>query len=115
MLRKRVQQQTAAITAQKAKPTPRRNAAWLSWKQWRSRVLEDINSSRPLGDIVEHIRLTEMMSLHQPETARPAGVRGHRGPRAGQRLREEEKMRVISREIHHLRTGLVLELALCRL
>jgi diguanylate cyclase (GGDEF)-like protein len=102
MLRKRVQQQTAAITAQsEADAAQERRTAQL--EQWRSRVLEDINSSRPLGDIVEHI--TEMMSymLH----GAPCWCEITEGPVLGKPPAKREKMRVISREIHS-RTGLVL-------
>lgn len=102
MLRKRVQQQTAAITAQsEADAAQERRVAQL--EQWRSRVLEDINSSRPLGDIVEHI--TEMMSYML--NGAPCWCEVTEGPVLGKAPAKREKMRVISREIHS-RTGLVL-------
>jgi diguanylate cyclase (GGDEF)-like protein len=102
MLRKRVQQQTAAITAQiEADAAQERRIAQL--EQWRSRVLEDINSSRPLGDIVEHI--TEMMSYMLKGA--PCWCEITDGPVLGKPPAKREKMRVISREIHS-RTGLVL-------
>lgn len=102
MLRKRVQQQTAAITAQsEADAAQERRVAQL--EQWRSRVLEDINSSRPLGDIVEHI--TEMMSYML--NGAPCWCEVTEGPVLGKPPAKRDKMRVISREIHS-RTGLVL-------
>jgi diguanylate cyclase (GGDEF)-like protein len=102
MLRKRVQQQTAAITAQsEADAAQERRIAQL--EQWRSRVLEDINSSRPLGDIVEHI--TEMMSYML--NGAPCWCEITEGPVLGKPPAKREKMRIISREIHS-RTGLVL-------
>ncbi|MGA7109344.1 MAG: GGDEF domain-containing protein [Terracidiphilus sp.] len=102
MLRKRVQQQTAAIKAQsEADAAQERRTAQL--EQWRSRVLEDINSSRPLGDIVEHI--TEMMSYML--NGAPCWCEITEGPVLGHPPAKKEKMRTISREIHS-RTGLVL-------
>lgn len=59
-LRKRVRQQMKAITARiEAEATQERRLVQL--EQWRSRILEDINSSRPLGEILEHIM--EMVSF----------------------------------------------------
>ncbi|HUB28512.1 MAG TPA: GGDEF domain-containing protein [Terracidiphilus sp.] len=102
MLRRRVLQQTAAITAQsEADAAQERRTAQV--EQWRSRVLEDINSSRPLGDIVEHI--TEMVSymLH----GAPCWCEVTEGPVLGKAPAKKEAFRIISREIHS-RTGLVL-------
>jgi diguanylate cyclase (GGDEF)-like protein len=59
-LRRKVRQQTAAIRARiEAEATQERRLVQL--EQWRSRILEDINSSRPLGEILEHIM--EMVSF----------------------------------------------------
>lgn len=59
-LRKRVRQQTAVITARiEAEAAQERRLVQL--EQWRSRILEDINSSRPLGEILDHIM--EMVSF----------------------------------------------------
>ncbi len=59
-LRKRVRRQTAAITARiEAEAAQERRLVQL--EQWRSRILEDINSSRPLGEILDHIM--EMVSF----------------------------------------------------
>ena len=53
-LRRKVRQQTAAITARiEAEAAQERRLVQL--EQWRSRILEDINSSRPLGEILDHI------------------------------------------------------------
>ena len=60
MLRRRVRKQTASITARVAAEAneERRN---MQLEQWRSRILEDINSSRPLGELIDHI--CEMVSF----------------------------------------------------
>ncbi|MDE3162767.1 MAG: GGDEF domain-containing protein [Acidobacteriota bacterium] len=59
-LRRRVRQQTAVITARiEAEAAQERRLVQL--EQWRSRILEDINSSRPLGEILDHIM--EMVSF----------------------------------------------------
>ncbi len=102
LLRRRVRQQTTAITAQsEADAEQQRRIAQL--EQRRSRVLEDINSSRPLGDIVEHI--TEMVS-HMLNGA-PCWCQVTEGPLLGQPPAKKAGMRIISREIHS-RTDLVL-------
>lgn len=102
LLRRRVRQQTTAITAQsEADAEQQRRIAQL--EQRRSRVLEDINSSRPLGDIVEHI--TEMVS-HMLDGA-PCWCQVTEGPLLGQAPAKKQGLRIISREIHS-RTGLVL-------
>ena len=80
MLRRRVRQQTAAITAQsEADAAQERRIAQL--EQWRSRILEDINGSRPLADIVEHI--TEMVSFML--NGAPCWCDVNDGPRLGHR------------------------------
>jgi diguanylate cyclase (GGDEF)-like protein len=102
LLRRRVRQQTAAITAQsEADAEQQRRIAQL--EQRRSRVLEDINSSRPLGDIVEHI--TEMVSYML--NGAPCWCQVTEGPLLGQPPAKKTGLRIISREIHS-RTGLVL-------
>ncbi len=101
-LRRRVRRQTEAITAQsEADAEQQRRIAQL--EQRRSRVLEDINSSRPLGDIVEHI--TEMVSymLH----GAPCWCQITEGPLLGRAPANKNSLRTISREIHS-RNGLVL-------
>lgn len=103
MLRRRVRQQTAAITAQsEADAAEERRIAQL--EQWRSRILEDINSSRPLGDIVVHI--TEMVSFMLNGV--PCWCDVNDGPRLGHPPpAKKEGMRIISREVPS-RSGLVL-------
>jgi diguanylate cyclase (GGDEF)-like protein len=102
MLRKRVKEQTAAITAQsEAEAAQQRRTAQL--EQWRSRVLEDINSSCPLGDIVGHI--TEMMCYML--NGAPCWCEITEGPVLGRPPAEKDILRVIRREVHS-RTGLVL-------
>ncbi len=60
MLRRKVHEQTAAITAQvEAEAALERRITHM--EQWRSRILEDINSSMPLAEILEHI--TSMVSF----------------------------------------------------
>jgi diguanylate cyclase (GGDEF)-like protein len=101
-LRRRVRQQTEKITAQsEAEAEQQRRIAQL--EQRRSRVLEDINSSRPLGDIVEHI--TEMVS-HMLNGA-PCWCQVNEGPLLGRAPANKSALRVISQEIHS-RSGLVL-------
>jgi diguanylate cyclase (GGDEF)-like protein len=102
MLRRRVRQQTAAIMAQsEADAAQERRIAQL--EQRRSRVLEDINSSRPLGDIVEHI--TEMVSYML--NGAPCWCQVSEGPLLGHPPATKTGLRIISQEIHS-RTGLVL-------
>ncbi|MGB6191049.1 MAG: GGDEF domain-containing protein [Terracidiphilus sp.] len=102
MLRRRVHTQTAAITAQsEADATQERRTAQL--EQWRSRILEDINSTRPLGEIVDHI--TEMVSFLLGGAACWCEING--GPLLGHPPDKKENLRIISKEIHS-RSGLVL-------
>ncbi len=102
LLRRRVRQQTAAITAQsEADAEQQRRIAQL--EQRRSRVLEDINSSRPLGDIVEHI--CEMVSYML--NGAPCWCQVSEGPLLGQSPAKKTGLRIISHEIHS-RSGLVL-------
>ncbi len=101
-LRRRVRQQTAAITARsEADAAQERRTAQL--EQWRSRILEDINSSRPLSDIVEHI--TEMVSFMLNGV--PCWCEVNDGPVLGRRPARKEGLRIISRDVPS-RSGLVL-------
>lgn len=101
-LRRRVRRQTEAITAQsEADAEHQRRIAQL--EQRRSRVLEDINSSRPLGDIVEHI--TEMVSYML--NGAPCWCQITEGPLLGRAPANKSGLRIISRELHS-RSGLVL-------
>lgn len=102
MLRRRVRHQTAAITAQsEADAAQERRIAQL--EQWRSRILEDINGSLSLSDIVEHI--TEMVSFML--NAAPCWCDVNDGPRLGRAPTSKDGLRIISREIH-ARSGLLL-------
>ena len=102
MLRRRVRQQTADIMARsEADAAQERRIAQL--EQWRSRILEDINSSRPLSDIVEHI--TEMVSFMLNGANCWCDVND--GPRLGRAPARKEGFRIISRDVPS-RTGLVL-------
>jgi diguanylate cyclase (GGDEF)-like protein len=102
MLGRRVRRQTAKMTAQsEAEAEQQRRIAQL--EQRRSRVLEDINSSRPLTDIVDHI--TEMVSYML--NGAPCWCQINDGPLLGHSPDNKSELRIISREIHS-RTGLVL-------
>jgi diguanylate cyclase (GGDEF)-like protein len=102
MLRRRVHKQTAAITAQsELEAAHERRTAQL--EQWRSRILEDINSTRPLSEIVEHI--AEMVSFILNGASCWCEITD--GPRLGHAPADKESMRVISHEILS-RSGLVL-------
>lgn len=101
-LRRRVSKQTEAITRQsEADAAQERRIAQL--EQWRSRILEDINSSRPLSDIVEHI--TEMVSFML--NGAPCWCEVIDGPLLGRPPAHREELRIISREVPS-RSGLVL-------
>ncbi len=102
MLRRRVHKQTTAITEQsEADAAQERRTAQL--EQWRSRILEDINGTRPLGEIVEHV--TEMVSFMLGGAACWCEIAG--GPKLGHPPEKKESLRIISQEIHS-RSGLVL-------
>lgn len=102
MLRRRVRQQTEAITARsEADAAQERRIAQL--EQWRSRILEDINSTRQLSDIVEHI--TEMVSFIL--NGAPCWCDVNDGPRLGRPPARKEGLRIISRDVPS-RSGLVL-------
>lgn len=102
MLRRRVHKQTMAITAQSdADAAQERRIAQL--EQWRSRILEDINGSRPLSEIVEHI--TEMVSFML--NGAPCWCEIVEGPQIGHPPVNKVGLRVISKEILS-RSGLVL-------
>ncbi|MGA8730309.1 MAG: GGDEF domain-containing protein [Terracidiphilus sp.] len=101
-LRRRVRKQTVAISAQsEADATQERRVIQL--EQRRSRILEDINGSEPLADIVEHI--AEMVSFIL--NGAPCWCDVNDGPRLGHPPANKEGLRIISREIH-ARSGLVL-------
>ncbi|HUN83365.1 MAG TPA: GGDEF domain-containing protein [Terracidiphilus sp.] len=101
-LRRRVQKQTVAISAQgEADAAQERRTAQL--EQRRSRILEDINGSEPLGDVVEHI--TEMVSYSLDGA--PCWCDVNDGPRLGHPPTNKEGVRTLSREILS-RSGLVL-------
>lgn len=102
MLRRRVRQQTAAITAQsEADAEQERRLSQL--EQRRSMILEDINGAKPLADIVVHI--TEMVSYVL--NGAPCWCDVSDGPRLGHPPATKEGLRIISREIVS-RSGLVL-------
>ncbi|MFZ0746839.1 MAG: GGDEF domain-containing protein [Terracidiphilus sp.] len=102
LLRRRVRQQTAAITAQsEADAAQERRIAQL--EQRRSRILEDINGSESLAGIVEHI--TEMVSYSL--NGAPCWCDVNDGPRLGHPPTSKDSLRIISREIL-ARSGLVL-------
>ena len=102
MLRRRVRHQTAAITAQsEADAAQERRIAQL--EQWRSRILEDINGSLSLSEIVEHI--TEMVSFIL--NGAPCWCDVNDGPRLGRAPASKDGLRIISREIN-ARSGLLL-------
>jgi diguanylate cyclase (GGDEF)-like protein len=102
MLRRRVHKQTAAITAQsEAEAAQERRIAQL--EQWRSRILEDINSTRPLGEIVEHI--TQMVSFTL--NGAPCWCQVTDGPCLGLPPVNKSGLRIISREVPS-RSGLIL-------
>ena len=101
-LRRRVHTQTVAITAQgEADAAHERRITQL--EQRRSRILEDINGSESLGNVVEHI--TEMVSYSLDGA--PCWCDVNDGPRLGQPPSVKEGSRTISREILS-RSGLVL-------
>lgn len=101
-LRRRVRQQTEAITVRsEADSAQERRTAQL--EQWRSRILEDINSSRALSDVVEHI--TEMVSFML--NGAPCWCEVNDGPRLGRAPARKDGLRVISRDVPS-RSGLIL-------
>ncbi len=102
MLRRRVRKQTEDITRQsEADAAQERRIAQL--EQWRSRILEDINSSRPLSDIVVHV--TEMVSFIL--NGAPCWCEVVDGPLLGSPPANRENLRIISRDVPS-RSGLVL-------
>ena len=102
VMRRRVRAQTEEITRQsEADAAQQRRIAQL--EQRRSRVLEDINSARPLSDIVEHV--TEMVSFML--NGAPCWCEVIDGPVLGHPPANRDSMRIISREVPS-RTGLVL-------
>jgi diguanylate cyclase (GGDEF)-like protein len=94
MLRRRVRQQTAAITAQsEAEGAHERRIAQV--EQRRSKILEEISSSQPLSEVVEHI--TEMVSYILNGV--PCWCDVIDGPRLGHPPASQEGLRILSREI----------------
>lgn len=101
-LRRRVRKQTVAISAQsEIDATHERRVVQL--EQRRSRILEDINGSEPLADIVEHI--AEMVSFIL--NGAPCWCDINDGPRLGHPPASKDGLRIVSREIL-ARSGLVL-------
>ena len=93
-LRRRVRQQTAAITAQiELEAAQERRAVQL--EQWRSQILEDINSSRPLVEIMEHI--TEMVSFMLADAHSWCEISD--GSRVGKPPDKKIGLRIASKEI----------------
>ncbi len=93
-LRRRVRQQTAAITARvEAEAMQERRIVQL--EQWRSRILEDINSSRPLGEILDHIM--EMVSFMLHDAACWCELSD--GTRHGKTPARRSGLRIIGKEI----------------
>ncbi len=93
-LRRKVKEQTAAITARiEMEAAQERRAVQL--EQWRSRILEDINSSRPLQEILEHI--TEMVSFTLTGTT--CWCETPDGSRVGAPPEKKVGMRIVGKEI----------------
>jgi diguanylate cyclase (GGDEF)-like protein len=98
-LRRRVRQQTAAITAQiELEAAQERRAVQL--EQRRSRILEDINSSRPLAEIIEHI--SEMVSFMLSDSSCWCEISD--GSRLGNPPEKRVGLRIVGKEIP-ARTG----------
>ena len=94
MLRRRVHEQTAEITAQvEAEAALERRIVQL--EQWRSRILEDINSSLPLAEILEHI--TAMVSYSINGVACWCEVAD--GAKLGQQPKKRSGLRIEQQEI----------------
>lgn len=94
MLRRRVHLQTAAITerAENVAAEERRN---MQLEQWRSRILEDINSSQPLGELVENICAMVSFNLH----GAPCWCEVIEDTRLGRKPASMDGLRVLSHEI----------------
>ncbi len=94
MLRRRVHQQTAAITerAEEEAAEERRN---MQLEQWRSRILEDINSSQPLGELVENICAMVSFNLH----GAPCWCEVIEDTRLGRKPASTDGMRILNHEI----------------
>ncbi|HUX44617.1 MAG TPA: GGDEF domain-containing protein [Terracidiphilus sp.] len=102
LLRRRVRQQTAAITAQSEAETAQERRI-VELEQWRSRILEEINTSQSLSDVVEHI--TEMVSYSLNGV--PCWCEVVDGPVLGKPPSSKSDKRILSREILS-RSGIVL-------
>jgi len=102
MLRRRVRAQTAEITKQTESETVQERRI-VQLEQWRSRILEEINASQSLSDVVEHI--TEMVSFSLEGV--PCWCEVVDGPVLGKPPASKTDKRIASREIPS-RTGIVL-------
>ena len=102
MLRRRVRAQTNEITKQsESEAVQERRIVQL--EQWRSRILEEINASQSLSDVVEHI--TEMVSFSLDNA--PCWCEVVDGPILGKPPASKTDKRIVSHEIPS-RTGMVL-------
>ncbi|HEV2471462.1 MAG TPA: GGDEF domain-containing protein, partial [Chthonomonadales bacterium] len=64
-------------------------------EQWRSKILEDISGTEPLGEVVEHI--TEMVSFIL--NGAPCWCDVVEGPRLGHPAENMEDLRILSRDV----------------
>jgi diguanylate cyclase (GGDEF)-like protein len=102
MLKRRVRAQTDEITKQsESEAVQERRIVQL--EQWRSRILEEINASQSLSDVVEHI--TEMVSFSLEGA--PCWCEVVDGPVLGKPPSSKTDKRIVSHEIP-ARSGMVL-------
>ncbi|MGB6974558.1 MAG: diguanylate cyclase [Terracidiphilus sp.] len=102
MLRRRVRVQTNKISAQtEAEAAHERRIMEL--EQWRSRILEEINTTQPLSDVVEHISAMVSYSLD----GAPCWCEVVDGPVLGKPPASKTDKRIVSREVP-ARSGMVL-------
>lgn len=102
MLKRRVRAQTDKITAQtEAEAVHERRIVQL--EQWRGRILEEINATQPLSDVVEHI--TDMVSYSLDGA--PCWCEVVEGPVLGKPPASKTDKRIASREVV-ARSGIVL-------
>jgi diguanylate cyclase (GGDEF)-like protein len=94
MLRRRVRKQTASITA-RAEAEAQEERRNMQLEQWRSRILEDINSSRPLGELIDHICSMVSFTLH----GAPCWCEIAEQTNLGQRPETIDKLRILSHDI----------------
>lgn len=94
MLNRKVQKQTAALSSriEAEAALERRNA---QIEQRRSRILEDINGSRPLAEVLEEI--TELVSFHL--NGAPCWCEVTDGARLGQRPTELSGRRIMQQDV----------------